>query len=56
MILKEGHKSRTSYHPRATEKYEDLKKIFWRSGMKKEIAEYAPYCRGNCICKAQSAP
>jgi hypothetical protein len=28
MILKEGHKSRTSYHPGATEMYEDLKKFF----------------------------
>jgi hypothetical protein len=28
MILKEGHKSRTSYHPGATEMYEDLKKNF----------------------------
>nr|KYP60677.1 Retrotransposable element Tf2 [Cajanus cajan] len=39
-VLEEGHKSRLSIHPGMTKMYQDLKKTFWWSGMKREIAEY----------------
>ncbi|MCI54792.1 hypothetical protein A2U01_0076042, partial [Trifolium medium] len=39
MILEEGHRSNPSIHPGVTKMYQDLKKMFWWSGMKKEIAE-----------------
>lgn len=44
LILEEGHKSKMSFHPGATKMYQDLKKIFWWFGMKKDIAEYVQSC------------
>lgn len=38
MILEESHKISLSIHPRAIEMYQDLKKIFWCPGMKKDVA------------------
>ncbi|XP_050885357.1 uncharacterized protein LOC127090466 [Lathyrus oleraceus] len=38
MILEESHRSNLSIHPRATKMYQDLKKMFWWSGMKREIS------------------
>ncbi|XP_050918879.1 uncharacterized protein LOC127136354 [Lathyrus oleraceus] len=35
-ILEEGHISGLGIHPRATKMYQDLKKLFWWLGMKKE--------------------
>nr|KYP76963.1 Retrotransposable element Tf2 [Cajanus cajan] len=43
-VLEEGHKSRLSIHPGMTKMYQDLKKTFWWSGMKREIAEYVAAC------------
>nr|KYP71657.1 Retrotransposable element Tf2 [Cajanus cajan] len=43
-VLEEGHKSKLSIHPGMTKMYQDLKKTFWWSGMKKEIAEYVATC------------
>ena len=40
LILDEGHRSSLSIHPRATKMYQDLKRLFWWPGMKKEIAEF----------------
>ena len=40
MILEEAHKSKLSFHPGATKMYQDLKKMFWWTGMKKAITEY----------------
>ncbi|MCI36457.1 hypothetical protein A2U01_0057680, partial [Trifolium medium] len=40
MILDEGHRSGMSIHPRVTKMYQDLKKLFWWSVMKKQISEY----------------
>jgi len=39
-ILDEGQKSNLSIHPGATKMYQDLKKLFWWPGMKKDIAEF----------------
>ena len=44
LILEEGHKSKMSFHPGATKMYQDLKKMFWWFGMKKDIAEYVQSC------------
>nr|KYP61433.1 Retrotransposable element Tf2 [Cajanus cajan] len=44
-VLEEGHKSRLiSIHPGMTKMYQDLKKTFWWSGMKRKIAEYVAAC------------
>lgn len=34
MILEESHRRSLSIHPGAIKMYQDLKKIFWSSGMK----------------------
>jgi hypothetical protein len=39
-ILEEGHRSSLSINPGATKMYQDLKRLFWWPGMKKEIAEF----------------
>jgi len=44
LILDEGHRSSLSIHPRATKMYQDLKRLFWWPGMKKEIAEFVYAC------------
>lgn len=43
-ILKEGHLSGLSIHPSATKMYQDLKKMFWWSGMKKDVSKFAYSC------------
>nr|KYP39816.1 Transposon Ty3-I Gag-Pol polyprotein [Cajanus cajan] len=43
-VLEKGHKSRLSIHPGMTKMYQDLKKTFWWSGMKREIAKYVAAC------------
>jgi len=43
-ILKEGNKSSLSIHPRETKMYQDLKRLFWWPGMKKNIAEFVYAC------------
>ena len=43
-ILGEGHLSSLSIHPGATKMYQDLKRLFWWPGMKKEIAEFVYAC------------
>ena len=44
MILEEGHRSKLSIHPGATKMYQDLKRIFWWPGMKKQIVEFVYAC------------
>ena len=44
MILEEGHKSPFSMHPGMTKMYHDLKKSFWWSGMKSDVARYVSSC------------
>ena len=36
-ILDEGHRSSLSIHPGATKMYQDLKRLFWWPGMKKDV-------------------
>ncbi|XP_050920509.1 uncharacterized protein LOC127138155 [Lathyrus oleraceus] len=43
-ILKEGHRSGLSIHPSATKMYQDLKKLFWWPGMKKDVADFVYAC------------
>ncbi|RHN66823.1 hypothetical protein MtrunA17_Chr3g0095841 [Medicago truncatula] len=43
-ILEEGHMSSLSFHPKATKMYQDLKRLFWWPGMKKDIAEFVYAC------------
>jgi hypothetical protein len=44
LILKEAHETTYSIHPGSEKMYQDLKKIFWWYGMKREIAEYVARC------------
>ena len=37
MILEEGHWSNLSIHPGAAKMYQDLKMMFWRPNMKREV-------------------
>ncbi|WMV58887.1 hypothetical protein MTR67_052272 [Solanum verrucosum] len=46
-LLTESHVSRYSIHPGLTKMYRDLKRIYWWSGMKKDIAEFVAKCQ-NC--------
>ncbi|KAH0689229.1 hypothetical protein KY289_016587 [Solanum tuberosum] len=39
-LLAESHGSRYSIHPGVTKMYRDVKRIYWWSGMKKDIAEF----------------
>jgi len=39
MILEESHRSNLSIHPGATKMYHDLKKLFWWSGLKRDVAQ-----------------
>jgi len=44
MILEESHRSSLSIHPGATKMYHDLKKLFWWSGLKREVAQFVYSC------------
>lgn len=44
MILEESHRSSLSIHPRVTKMYQDLKKIFWWFGMKRDVAQFIYAC------------
>jgi hypothetical protein len=43
-ILEEGHMSSLSIHPRATKIYQDLNKMFWWTGMKKDVDAFVYAC------------
>jgi len=43
-ILDEGHQSSLSIHPGATKMYQDLKRLFWWPGMKKDIVGFMYAC------------
>ena len=43
-ILDEGHRSRLSLHPGMTKMYQDLNKVYWWSGMRRDITEYVAAC------------
>ena len=44
MILEESHRSSLSIHPGATKMYHDLKKLFWWSGLKRDVAQFVYSC------------
>jgi len=44
MILEESHKSSLSIHPGATKMYHDLKKLFWWSRLKRDVAQFVYSC------------
>ena len=52
LILQEAHESRISIHPGSTKMYQDLRRQFWWSCMKREIAEYVAECD---ICRRVKA-
>ena len=39
-ILEESHRSSLSIHLGATKTYHDLKKLFWWSGLKRDVAQF----------------
>jgi hypothetical protein len=43
-IMDEAHCSRYSIHPRTNKMYQNLKKSFWWTRMKREIAKYVSEC------------
>jgi hypothetical protein len=43
-ILDEGHKSQYTVRPGSTKMYQDMKKKYWWSGMKRDIVEYVSRC------------
>jgi hypothetical protein len=43
-IFDEAHLSKFSIHPRSTKMYQDLRKKFWWSNMKVDIAKYVAEC------------
>ncbi|XP_070050468.1 uncharacterized protein [Nicotiana tomentosiformis] len=43
-VMGETHYSRYSFHPGATKMYHDIREIYWREGMKKDIAEFVAQC------------
>ena len=44
LILKEAHESIYSIHPGSTKMYQDLRKLFWWTRMKREIAKFVSEC------------
>ena len=40
----EAHATPYSVHPGTTKMYKDMKKAFWWSGMKKDVANYVAKC------------
>jgi len=44
MILEESHRSSLSIHLGATKMYHDLKKLFWWSGLKRDVTQFVYSC------------
>ena len=51
-ILREAHSSTMSVHPGSNKMYNDLKKMYWWSGMKRDIFEFVSRC---LICQQVKA-
>ena len=43
-ILEEAHRSKFTIHPGGNKMYQDLKRVFWWNGMKKDVAEFVSRC------------
>nr|GEW55773.1 reverse transcriptase domain-containing protein [Tanacetum cinerariifolium] len=44
LIMHESHKSKYSIHPGSDKMYQDIKKLYWWSNMKSDIATYVSKC------------
>nr|GEY20732.1 reverse transcriptase domain-containing protein [Tanacetum cinerariifolium] len=44
LIMHESHKSKYSVHPGSEKMYQDIKKLYWWSNMKSDIATYVSKC------------
>jgi hypothetical protein len=44
IVVKEAHETTYSVYPESEKMYQDLKKIFWWYGMKRENVEYVAIC------------
>nr|GEU87393.1 reverse transcriptase domain-containing protein [Tanacetum cinerariifolium] len=53
LIMNESHKSKYSIHPGSDKMYQDLKKLYWWSNMKGEIATYVSKCLTCAKVKAE---
>ena len=42
--MDDAHRSRYIIHPGGTKMYHDLKRTFWRKGVKKDVGEYVSRC------------
>jgi hypothetical protein len=51
-ILKEAHDSDYSIHPGSTKMYQDLKKKYWRYGLKRDVAAHVAMCE---VCQTVKA-
>ena len=43
-LMEEAHGTPDSVHPGVTKMYQDLKKVYWWPGMKKDVAEFVQKC------------
>ena len=43
-ILEEAHSESFVIHPGSTKMYQDLKMLFWWSGMKRDVSEFVSKC------------
>nr|GEY50077.1 putative reverse transcriptase domain-containing protein [Tanacetum cinerariifolium] len=53
LIMHESHKSKYSIHPRSTQMYQYLRKLYWWSNIKADIATYASQCLTCAKVKAE---
>nr|GEW24944.1 reverse transcriptase domain-containing protein [Tanacetum cinerariifolium] len=53
LMMHESHKSKYSIHPGSDKMYQDLKKLYWWSNMKAEIATYVSKCLTCAKVKAE---
>nr|GEU76485.1 putative reverse transcriptase domain-containing protein [Tanacetum cinerariifolium] len=53
MVMHESHKSKYSIHPGSDKMYQDLKKLYWWSNMKVDIAAFVSKCLTYAKVKAE---
>ena len=44
MVLVEAHESYYIVYPSLTKMYHDLKEIYWKNGMKRDVADFVAKC------------
>ena len=52
-IMTEAHDTSYMFHPGSTKMYQDLKRYYWWSGMKRNIADFVSHC---LTCQQVKAP